>query len=194
VLNRSYSRNCERTAAEEQTKAAPTPPICIPATAKEAQDDISEFSFHKVVTPQHKNSNNSLFKGGKEVGNAISYAANKNQKEFTKQKIIKKDLTLSIRFSDKEIFLNSKIKRKLKLFISDINRRSNRAIFTIMASDPANIISSTISRQISLGRVLNVKNVIRRTKVNSKNIKINLQEEMISSNIYGDIIIKVHIP
>jgi len=63
-----------------------------------------------------------------------------------------------------------------------------------MASDPAHIISSTISRQISLGRVLNVKNVLRRTKVNSKNIKINLQEEMSSSNIYGDITIKVHIP
>ena len=180
---------------EEQTKAAPTPPLeCVPVTAKETQDDISDFSFHKVVTPQHENSNNSLFKGSKEVGNDISYAANKNQKEFTKQKIIKKDLTLTVRFADKEIFLNSKIKRKLKLFISDINRRSKRAVFTIMASDPAHIISSTISRQISLGRVLNVKNVLRRTKVNSKNIKINLQEEMSSSNIYGDITIKVHIP
>jgi len=180
---------------EEQTKVVPTPPVeCVPANAKESQDNISEFSFHKVVAPQHENSNNSLFEGGKEVGNAISYAANKDKKEFTKQKIIKKNLILTVRFQDKEIFLNSKIKRKLKLFISDINRRSKRAIFTIYASDPANIISSTISRQISLGRVLNVKNVIRRTKVNSKNIKINLQDEMISSNIYGDITIKVRIP
>lgn len=180
---------------EEQTKAAPTPPVeCIPSTAKETQDNISEFSFHKVVAPQYKNSNYSLFEGGKQVGNAISYAANKDQKEFTKQKIIKKDLIITVRFQDKEIFLNSKIKRKLKLFISDINRRSKRAIFTIYASDPVNVISSTISRQVSLGRVLNVKNVIKRTKVNSKNIKINLQEEMSSSNIYGDIVIKVHIP
>ena len=180
---------------EEQTKAAPTPPPeCIPASSKETKEKISEFSFHKVAAPKHKNSNNSLFEGGKQVGNAISYAANKDQKEFTSQKIIKKDLIITVRFQDKEIFLNSKIKRKLKLFISSINRRSKRAVFTIYASDPANIISSTISRQISLGRVLNVKNVIRRTKVNSKNIKINLQEEMISSNVYGDITIKVHIP
>jgi len=180
---------------EQQTKVAPSPPQkCIPSKAQDNQDDATEFSFHKVVAPQHANANNSLFEGGKEVGNAISYAANKDQKEFTKQKIIKKDLTLTVRFQDKEIFLNSKIKRKLRLFISDINRRSKRAIFTIYATDPANIMSSTISRQISLGRVLNVKNIISRTKVKSKNIKMNLQKEMSSSNIYGDIIIKVHIP
>jgi len=180
---------------EEQTKVAPTPiNKCTPSSAEDTKDAILEFSFHKVSAPQQENSKNSLFEGGKKVGNAVSYAVNKDQKEFTKQQLIKKDLVLTVRFQDKEIFLNSKIKRKLKLFLSDINRRSRRGIYTIYATDPANIISSTISRQISLGRVLNVKNIISRTKVDSKNIKINLQQKISSSNVYGDVIIKVHIP
>ena len=180
---------------EQQTKAPPAPVVkCVDSSNKKKKDAILEFSFHKVSAPQDKSSNNSLFEGGKQVGNAVSYAVNKEQKEFTKQQLKKKDLILTVKFQDKEIFLNSKIKRKLKLFISSINRRSKRAIYTIYATDPTNIISSTISRQISLGRVLNVKNIISRTKVKSKNIKINLQKEMPSSNVYGDIIIKVHIP
>ena len=101
---------------------------------------------------------------------------------------------LTIQFEDKEIFLNSHIKRKIKLFISDVNRRSKRAIYTLYVSDPTNIISSTMSKQISLGRVLNVKNIIKRAHINKKNIKMNLQDEVKSANRFGDIIIKVHIP
>lgn len=180
---------------EDQTKAAPTPPPeCIPSTNKEVETSESDFSFHKVTAPTYENANNSFFEGGKKVGNAISYAVDKDKKEFTKQKIVKKDLVLTIRFEDKEIFLNSSIKRKIKLFISDINRRSKRAIYTLYVSDPTNIISSTMSKQISLGRVLNVKNIIKRAHINKKNIKMNLQDEIKSANRFGDIIIKVHIP
>jgi len=180
---------------EEQTKVAPTPPTeCIPSSNKDVDSSESDFSFHKVAAPSYENANNSLFKGGKKVGNAISYAANKEKKEFTKQKIIKKDLLLTIQFQDKEIFLNSLIKRKIKLFVSDVNRRSKRAIYTLYVSDPTNIISSTMSKQISLGRVLNVKNIIKRSHINPKKIKMNLQNEIISANRFGDIIIKVHIP
>jgi len=181
---------------EEQTKVESPPPVeCVPSQAeKKEKDEMDEYSFHKIARPQLENSNNSFFEGGKSKGNAISYAANKDQKEFTKQKLIKKNLLLTVEFQDKEIFLNSKIKRKIKLFVSDINRRSKRAIFTIQVSDPTYIVSSTISKQISLGRVLNVKNIIKKSNVSPKHIKMDLQHAIPSNNKYGDITIKVFIP
>ena len=179
---------------EKQTKVtAPPQPKCIPNknTTKEKE---SKFSFHKVTAQVDSKSKNSLFEGGKEEGNSVSYAVDKDQKEFTKQKLIKKDLTLTIAFEDKEIFINSTIKRQIKRFIGDIHRRSKRAEFTIYVNDPTNIVSSTIAKQISLGRVLNVKNIIKHSRTDSKKIKMNLQKKLPSKNSFGDIVIKVHIP
>jgi len=180
---------------EQQTKALPTPVECTPSKNNAIDDNITNpFSFHKVEAPTTESSNNSLFSGGKSIGNAVSYASQKPKKEFTSQKLIKKDLILTIAFSDKEIFLSSAIKRKIKLFVSDIKRRSKRAEFTLQVSDPTNIVSSTISKQISLGRILNVKNVIKHSNISTKKIKLDLQHEVPSQNRYGDIVIKVHIP
>lgn len=180
---------------EDQTKVAQTsPPECTPSKKEAIPQDKNPFSFHKVAAPSIENSKNSLFEGGKSEGNAVSYAANKDQKEFTKQKLIKKDLILTVSFQDKEMFLNSSIRRKIKLYVSDIKRRSKRAEYTIFVSDPKNIISSTISKQISLGRVLNVKNIIKHSYIDPKNIKMDLQHEVPSTNKNGDITIKVHIP
>jgi len=180
---------------EQQTKVLPTPVECTPSKNNTAEDtNESVFSFHKVVAPKSESSNNSLFSGGKNIGNAISYASDKEKKEFTKQKIVKKDLLFTIEFSDKEIFLSSSIKRRIKLFVSDIKRRSKRAEFTLFVSDPTNIISSTISKQISLGRILNVKNIIKRSNIAKKKIKLDLQHTTESNNPNGNITIKVHIP
>ncbi|MDF1879427.1 hypothetical protein JHD46_07235 [Sulfurimonas sp. SAG-AH-194-C20] len=180
---------------EEQTKVMPTQAECTPSKNNAINETlVNAFSFHKVEAPTTEASKNSLFDGGKKIGNAISYAANKDKKEFTQQRIIKTDLLMTVEFSDKEIFLNSSIKRKIKLFVSDIKRRSKRAEFTLFVSDPTNIISSTISKQISLGRILNVKNIIKRSNINPKKIRLNLQYNIPSGNKNGDITIKVHIP
>ena len=181
--------------SEEQSKVTTTQPECVPTP--KAPDDIPDaesISFHKILTPAFEGAKDSLFSGGTSEGNAISYAANKKQKEFTNQKTLKKELMLTVQFTDKEIFLNSSITSKIKLFIADINRRSKRAVFTIYVSDPKNIISSTLSKQISLGRVLNVKSIVKHANIELKNIKMNLQEEQESSNPFGDIVIKANIP
>lgn len=181
--------------SEEQSKVTTTQVECVPTP--KAPDDIPDaeaISFHKILAPAFEGAKDSLFSGGTAEGNAISYASNKNPKEFTNQNAIKKELMLTVAFTDKEIFLNSSIKSKIKLFVADINRRSKRAVFTIYVSDPKNIISSTLAKQVSLGRVLNVKSLIKHANIELKNIKMNLQEPQESSNAFGDIIIKAHIP
>lgn len=178
---------------EEQTKITTNLKECQPIEPKEPPK-VNEITFHKVTAPDFEQEANSFFSGGKAEGNAVSYAVNKEQKEFTKQRATKRDLLLSIDFEDKEIFLNSQIKRTIRMFVSDINRRSKRTIYTLYVSDPKNMISSTIAKQISLGRILNVKHLVKRTNVNAKNIKMDLQHETESDNPYGNITIKAFIP
>jgi len=193
----SYTASVETEAPvqpEEQTRVPLVKVECVPSTNTDTKEKIDDYSFHKVLAPSDANSKNSLFSGGQSIGNAVSYAANKTPKEFTKQKIIKKNLVITVSFEDKEIFVNSSIKRKIKLFVSDIKRRSKRAVFTILVSDPTNLVSSTISRQISLGRVLNVKNIIKKSHIKKQNIKMDLQHEIPTTNPFGDITIKAYIP
>ncbi|MFT7861166.1 MAG: hypothetical protein ABXS93_09600 [Sulfurimonas sp.] len=162
---------------------------------KETKEKIESFSFHKVI-PQalSEKAKGSLFEGGEAAGNAVQYAAEQKDPDTTKQKLIKKDLKFSILFKDKEIFLNSASKRKLKLFASDIRRRSKLAEFTIYTSDPKNVIGSTIAKQISLGRALNVQNIIKNSRIDKKRVKINLRKDIPSSSNYGEVLIRVHIP
>ena len=198
-FKKSYTASVETKApvpSNETTKVVATLQECKPieTTQKDEIPDDKAISFHKIIAPAFENANNSLFSGGQAQGSAVSYAANKDQKKFSKQKLIKKNLRLTIEFQDKEIFLNSSIKRRIKLFVAGINRRSKRAVFTLYVSDPKNIISSTMSKQISLGRVLNVKNIVKRSNIKLKNIKLNLQKKNYSNNLYGDIIIEAYIP
>ena len=175
---------------EEQTKVPQRK-----EEAKKIKPKEKEFSFHKVEAPAiDKKAKNSLFEGGKSEGNAVRYAAEKKDASLTKQRLVKKDLRLSILFSDKEIFLNGATKRKLKLFASDVLRRSKLAEFTIYVSDPRNVISSTVAKRISLGRVMNIQNVLVSSGVKKKRIKFNLQKQIPSSNPYGEVVVKVHIP
>lgn len=177
---------------EKQTKVTPTLQEC--KQQPEIQKLIEKaVTFHKLNAPTYENANNSFFSGGQAQGNALNSASDKKQKKNSNQKLIQKDMQLLVEFKSQDIFLNSRIKREIRRFIAKINRRSKYATFTIYVSDPKNVISSTIAKQISLGRVLNIKNIIKRSNVNSKHIRMDLQQELRSGNPFGDIIIKAHI-
>ena len=152
-------------------------------------------SFHKIDKPQlSENANNSFFSGGKREGNAVSYAINKEQKAFLAQEAFKKESELNIIFEDKEIFLNTKIRSQLRNFVAAAFRKSKKAEFTIMVTDPHNILSKTISKQISLGRAINVKNQIKKSRVPSKQIHLNLRKASADLSQFGTITIQSRIP
>ena len=178
---------------EEQTKvSASKAQECKKTPISPIVDDEKAVSFHKIVKPSFENANNSFFEGGKEQGNAVNYSD--KSKKYKKQKIIKKHQQITVAFQDNEIFVTNSIKRKIKLFVGSLTRKSKRVKFKIYASDPKNIMSMTIAKQISLGRVLNIKNIIKQSNVKNKNISMNLQNEFQSSNPYGEVIIKAEIP
>jgi len=168
---------------------------CVPQAKLEKKKIIVDgISFHKINKPQQADSQQSLFSGGKAEGNAVSYAINKDPKQFTNQKVITKNRTLTVHFDDKEIFLSNRNKHKLQRFVGEINRRSKRAQFTIFVSDPKTVASATLARQVSLGRVLNIKGLIKKSNVQQKNIRMNLQKQIPNGSNFGSITIEVVIP
>jgi hypothetical protein len=155
----------------------------------------NSVSFHKIDKPRlADNANNSFFKGGKAEGNAVSYAINKEQKAFLAQQSFKKEGTLNIIFEDKEVFLNTKVRANLRSFVSAALRKSKKAEFTITVADPHNIMSKTISRQISLGRAINIKNQLQKTRIPSKQIHMNLLKKSADLGEFGTITIQSRIP
>lgn len=187
----SYTASVETTIPvqpEQQTKVKSMPQECIPII-----EDLKEM-LKKEKDISSQDANKSMFSGEKIEENSVGFATNKEPKKIQNQKAFTKDLVLTIEFQDKEIFLNSDIKRKIKLFISDVSRSSKRAKFSIFVSDPKNMISSTLSKQVSLGRILNTKNILQRSNIDTKNINMNLQETIPTTNPYGNITIKANIP
>jgi len=152
-------------------------------------------SFHKIDKPKIEvNATNSFFQGGKAQGNAVSYAINKTPKAFLAQQALAKVDKINIIFEDKEIFLNIQVRSKIRKFIDNAMRKSRKAEFTIFVTDPHGVISSTIAKQISLGRAINIKNQIIKSRVTGRQIHLNLRKKSDDLGAFGTITIESYIP
>jgi len=175
---------------EEQSKAKQIPP---PPQRKLPPEN--SVSFHKIKKPMiDKEAKDSFFSGGKSEGNAVSYAINKAPKAFLDQKAVQNRQKLIITFEDKEIFLNTKIRSKIRNFIENAMRKNRKSEFTVTVSDPKTIVSRTISKQISLGRSINIKNQIKKSRVPNKQIHLDLRSPSAAQGNFGSITIESYIP
>jgi hypothetical protein len=189
----SYTAEVTKKAPQDTEGTIPSANTCVPCKKVKIEDKQEEVSFHKISKPAFENSENSLFSGGEAEGNSVDYKS-KTKTNFDSQDILLKNRSLEIFFKDKEVFISTQIKHKIKKFVGDMNRISTKSTFTIFIHDPESVISATISKQISLGRVLNIKNIIKKTKVNKSRIKINLQTDALKPSAYGSLVIKAQMP
>jgi len=124
-----------------------------------------------IIQVESDTSNKAMFKGGKSEGNAIS--AVKTKKEYS-QKVVSDSNSLLIAYDKKEIFVTSSIKSKIKSFAS--KNKNSKVILRIANS--SKIISKTIAKQISLSRVISIKNILTKNGINLNNIKIELSNKI----------------
>ena len=191
----AYTAQVTEKAPEVSDDSAPAATSCKPMPKVVVQEDQeNKISFRKIDKPKNESSNNSLFSGGQSEGNAVNYINDKTQKVYDNQRALLKKRSLEIFFKDKEIFISLSIKQKIRKFIGDINRITTRSIFTIYVTDPSGIISATLAKQISLGRILNIKSMIKKTNIKGKRIKMNLHENVSPPSAYGSLVIKAMIP
>lgn len=157
---------------------------------KQVFEAIKAISFHKIDTiVLEKDANNSFFKGGENEGNAMSYALNQEPKKFLNQSTNYLPPRLYVNFEDKEIFINAKIKFQVRKFVKEHLRKNRGMKFVLEVIDPSMIISRTIARQISLGRVLNLKSVIIHSRVPKAHLKLNLMKKQTNQLKFGQVII-----
>ena len=86
------------------------------------------------------------------------------------------------------------MRSQLRTFIASTFRKSKKAEFTVSVSDPHNIMSKTIAKQISLGRAVNIKNQIKKSRVLNKQIHLNLRKQSADLSEFGTITIQSRIP
>ena len=196
----SNIKSPDDTADIVQSKSDPAQAECIPMpkinsvyTGQGRSEDL--VSFRKTVPPAGEpNAAGSLFSGGNGDGNSVSYRSQNKDKLYDNQSLVSSSSKVEIMFKDKEIFISSGIKHKIRQFVNSVNRKSKNAKFTIYIHDPRSIISSTMSKQISLGRILNVKGIIKKNNVSINRIIMDLQHSVSEPSNYGSLVIKARMP
>jgi len=124
-----------------------------------------------IIQVESKTSNQSMFKGGKAEGNAISMK--KEERKYS-QKVVSASGSLLIAYDDKEIFVNAQTKAKIKSFAA---KNKNKKIILEIANS-TKIISKTIAKQISVNRIVAVKNILKKSGISLENIKIKLSNKI----------------
>jgi len=111
------------------------------------------------------------------------------------QNILEEDKVFYVKFNGNEIFVEQQIVEKLKSFIKKIKDKYPDAKLTLSSVDPTDQVSLTVTKQISLGRILSTKNLIKKFDYNMKDVKLKLSDkpkipDAIDSE-FGLIIVKV---
>jgi hypothetical protein len=102
----------------------------------------------------------------------------KEDKEQT-QNLFEEDRIFYIKFNDNEIFIEQQIIEKLKLFVNSAKEKYPNSKITLYSVDPNNQVSLTVTKQISLGRILSTKTLLKKFDYNPKDIKLRLSEKQI---------------
>jgi hypothetical protein len=157
-------------------------------TGKDVQDMIS---LQKVEKPAlDKAGKDSLFSGGKAEGNSLTSSDSK--KEVKKQFVDKKgESEVIIGYKDKGMFISGGIKSEIRAFIAQEKKKNPHAKFEISVAQPTNILGKTVPKQISLGRALNVKNMLKKMDVKLSDMSLKMKKNVDKKYGFGYVKIKV---
>ncbi len=112
------------------------------------------------------------------------------------QDIKEEDKIFYVKFNGNDIFISDQIVDQLKAFINKIKTKYPNAKITLSSVDPIDQLSLTVAKQISLGRIIATRSLIKKFKFNMKNLhlklsdKIKIPEDLDSK--YGFIVVKVN--
>lgn len=95
-----------------------------------------------------------------------------NAKE--KEKIMVLDKEVVIIFFDTHLFFGEEAKSKIKQFIHKCLKNNPEAKVRISAGEPQKVVSNTVRKQISLGRILTLKSLVMKEGYNKNQIKLDL--------------------
>ncbi len=155
-----------------QTEEKPTIAVVSKIEMKKKEDQkklVIENPPSKVM--QKEMNNTTPVKGGEVEGNALSKKSEKYAvADFKEEELI-------ITFKNNEYFLNKDVIQKIAAFMKQKLKSSPNATFYLSVGDSNKIISSTQTKQVSLGRILSLKNALQAMPELSDKIKINYKQD-----------------
>ena len=137
--------------------------------------DITDMiTMKKVIAPSSQDEGKApLFGGGTSSGNAL--VAEKDQ-DLVSQNIKKlNESEILVEFNSGEIFVDDNARAKVLSFIKEQKKIDKNTKIEISVANSTQIPSTTIAKQISLGRALNIKNLIKKEDYKLSDISLNIK-------------------
>jgi len=82
-----------------------------------------------------------------------------------------------VQFAKDELFIDQTTIEKVKKFIANAKKKYPNHKIKLMALDPQEQLSLTMNRQITLGRVISVRSLLKKIKYKNKQIMMRLSEK-----------------
>lgn len=113
-------------------------------------------------------------KGSDEIESAGINVADKRESTVEVQKMVTAEEYIIVNYKADELFVDDVITKQIKQFLETTKNKYKTFQVVIYSSDIKDQLSSTISKQISLGRTMSVRNLIKKFGYDKKDIKIDL--------------------
>lgn len=136
------------------------------------KEDHKEIEIEKSIqTFVSKETNNTTpVQGGEVEGNTLT----KQSESYAVADFKEQDMVIS--FKNNEYFLNKDIIAQVTAFMENTIKKNPKALFYISVNDSKKIISSTQTKQVSLGRILSIKNALEKNPLLQNRIKLSYQQ------------------
>lgn len=152
------------------------------------QQEVKKEDFkekEKVVSTPEETNNTSPIQGGETEGNTITKKTERTAAaEFKEQDMM-------VVFKNNEYFLSKDTVRQISEAMDRILKNKPNAVFYISVGDSKKLISSTQTKQVSLGRVLSIKNSLDAIPTLKNKIKVNYKQPELSGYDFGFLKIEV---
>ena len=104
-------------------------------------------------------------------------ADKKKSEKDSNQNIVQTETLFYITYSGNELFIDQPVIEKLKAFIQKAKAKNPNHTINIYGTDPLDQISLTITKQITLGRALSIRNLLRKYDYGSNKVRVRLAEK-----------------
>ena len=112
--------------------------------------------------------------GSDEVVSSGVNVADKKENTTEVQNMITADDYLIVTYKADELFVDDIISKKLRDFLNKAKVKYPKHEIVIYSYEIKNVLSATISKQISLARTMSIRNLIKKFGYEKKDIKIDL--------------------
>jgi hypothetical protein len=107
------------------------------------------------------------------------------------QKVYEKDKELIVAFDMGDVFLSKDSKELINGFLQKAKSKYGAEKIYLSTTPPLKAKSKTKARQVSLGRMLNIKNIVTSAGYGKKDMALDLLKKADKTREYGSVIIRI---